>query len=257
MPVKFEFSIAEMKHLKEAELPGLRNLIMQCIPRQRPVYSLSKAATTNSIIAEIKCASPTKGEIKKLNVTEQAKRYERGGAVGISVLTESNFFGGKWSDLYSAAQSVQLPILCKDFIFFEEQINVAWILGADMVLIIARALEKKQLKNLYECAMVRGIMPLVEVHNTEELALLKDLNVSHVVVNARNLETLKIEEDVAKKTWRKLPSKIIKIWASGVSNPNDIVKIKHEIGAQFFLIGTALMESDNAENLLREMCNVR
>ncbi|MCX7678223.1 MAG: indole-3-glycerol-phosphate synthase [Spirochaetes bacterium] len=252
-----EFELSKMRELKEIELPGLRNLLQRCIPRQKPIYRLRKNEIENGIIAEIKCASPSKGIIRKVDSKFQAQGYVRGGAIAISVLTDCNFFDGSWSNLYQVAHSVPVPVLCKEFIFFEEQINVAWMLGADMVLLIARMLDKKELRNLYEHALVRGMVPLVEVHHSEELSKVLPLNPSHLIINSRDLGTLRIEYEVAKKTWKKLPSKIVKIWASGIHSVEDIKKIKYEVGAQYFLVGTAFMESDNPEEIVREMSGVR
>lgn len=251
------FNLHEMRALKAQELPGLRNLLQRCIVRERVSYRLSEADGETSIIAEIKCASPSRGEINRVDSREQAGRYCRGGAVALSVLTDGNFFGGSWSDLYSVAQDVQVPVLCKEFVFFEEQIDVAWMLGADLVLLIARALEREELKKLYEHASCRGLIPLVEVHHPDELDAMMVLNPSHVLVNARNLETLQIESEIAISTWSKLPVGITAIWASGITTAEDLKKIKDSTGARFFLVGSALMESADPENLIRELRNVR
>lgn len=256
MDVLHRFSLTAMKELKAQELPGLRNLLARCISRGRPVFHLEEKKDGTGIIAEIKCASPSKSEIKKVNAVEQAQKYCRGGAIALSVLTDGNYFGGTWSDLYSVAQNVNLPVLCKEFVFFEEQIDVAYALGADLVLLIARALQEERLKELFEYAMRRGIVPLVEVHHPDEVSGVLPLHPSYVLVNARNLETLQMEADIALSTWSMIPEEITAIWASGIERRDDVIKIKEATDARFFLIGSALMGSDDPENFLKELYNV-
>lgn len=251
-----QYSLSNMKELKREELSGLRNLLARCIAREKEFFRLEGIPAKNGIIAEIKCASPSKGEIQHVDAAEQAQNYRRGGACAISVITDGNFFGGCWSALYQAANGVQLPILCKEFIFFEEQIDVAWMLGADLVLLIARTLESERLKELFEYAVRRGIVPLVEVHHPDELDSVLALHPSHLLVNARNLETLKMETDVALSTWSKIPKTITPIWASGIESREDMKKIKEATGARLFLVGTALMQAEHPEKLLKELCDV-
>ncbi len=256
MDVPRQFNLAIMKELKAQELPGLRNLLGRCISRNRPIFHLEEKKDGTGIIAEIKCASPSKGEIKKVEIAEQARKYCYGGAIALSVLTDENFFGGSWSDLYCVTRNADMPVLCKEFVFFKEQIDVACALGADLVLLIARALENERMEELFEYSICRGIVPLVEVHHPEELDFVLTLRPTHILVNARNLETLQIETDRAFSTWSMIPEEITAIWASGIGSGEDIIKIKEATGARYFLIGSALMQSDDPEQFLKGLCNV-
>ncbi len=250
------YSLSNMKELKSRELPGLRNLLARCIMREKDYFCAHNILEKSGIIAEIKFASPSKGQIQNVDVAEQACKYHRGGACAISIITDGNFFGGCWSALYRVAKEISLPILCKEFIFFEEQIDVAWMLGADLVLLIARALEKSRLKELYEYAIRRALVPLVEVHHPDELDAVLALHPSHVLVNARNLETLHMEADVAFSTWSMIPEEHTKIWASGIESRDDMKKIKEATGARLYLVGTALMRSEQPEQFLKELRDV-
>ncbi len=250
------YSLSNMKDIKSRELPGLRNLLARCIMREKDSFCVHNILEESGIIAEIKFASPSKGQIQNVDAAEQARKYHRGGACAISIITDSSFFGGCWSALYRVAKEVSLPILCKEFIYFEEQIDVAWMLGADLVLLIARALEAERLKELFEYAGRRALVPLVEVHHPDELDSVLALHPSHVLVNARNLETLQMEADTAFATFSMLPREITKIWASGIESRDDMKKIKEATGARLYLVGTALMSSDDPEQLLKELRDV-
>jgi indole-3-glycerol phosphate synthase len=257
MELRRQFNLRDMESLKKEECTGLRNLIARGIVRERPLHHISRRSDCNGIIAEIKPASPLAGEIKRVDPSAQAHRYMRGGACAVSVLTDMYFFGGEWSNLYSAAMAIDVPVLCKEFIFFREQIDVAWALGADMVLLIARAVSRERLQELFSYVSIRGMLPMVEVHHPDELDEVLALQPSHVLVNSRNLDTLAIDNVTAQKTVSLLPKDVIAVWASGIESAEDVKRIKNETGANFFLVGSALMKSDDPEAFLKELRNVR
>ncbi|MER2010436.1 MAG: indole-3-glycerol phosphate synthase TrpC, partial [Psychrobacillus sp.] len=122
------------------------------------------------VIAEIKRASPSKGLIQgTVDPAHQARLYQKAGAACISVLTDTPFFKGSYEDLAAVANTVDLPILCKDFIIHEIQIDFAKSAGASVILLIVAALSKEKLKDLYAYAVSNGLEVLVEVHNAQEL----------------------------------------------------------------------------------------
>ena len=250
------FDLHGMRAIKERELPEVLRLLAGCIGRQRARHAFPPESLESGIISEIKKASPSEGGINDVSPAAQAERYGRGGACALSVLTEGNFFGGSWADLRSVADVTDLPLLCKEFIYFEEQIELADCLGADMVLLIARALEPERLRTLYDRALRLGLVPLVEVHSAEELPVVLELGPRCVLVNSRNLETLAMEDDVAAQTFAKIPEGVRGVWASGIGSADDITAVRNKTGARFFLVGTSLMKSKDPEKELKEMGRV-
>lgn len=250
------FDLHGMRSIKERELPEVHRLLERCIARARAHHAFPTVTIESGIIAEIKKGSPSLGGISEVKPAGQAARYCRGGACALSVLTDGNFFGGSWADLWSVADSTDLPLLCKEFIFFEEQIDLAECLGADMVLLIARALEPARLRALYGRALKLSLLPLVEVHAETELPGVLDLGPACVLVNSRNLETLAREDDVAARAFAKLPEGIRGVWASGMGSAEEIAAVRERTGARFFLVGTSLMKSGDPEKLLEEMARV-
>jgi indole-3-glycerol phosphate synthase len=250
------FSLDGMKFLKEAELEEVGKRIKEAGQRRRGHHALKEPDSGAGIIAEIKKSSPTMNEIGCEAVDIQASKYSAGGAAGISVLTDKNYFSGSWDDLRIAANSVSLPVLCKEFVYFEEQAVLAFLYGADMVLLIARALPGKRLYELYNFIKGAGLVPLVEIHSKDELGPVLELSPEILMVNLRNLDNLKIEYDVGFEALKAVPWGIIKVSASGIEDRNRIRSVHSETGTGLFLIGTALMKSDDPGTMIRELSNV-
>ncbi|MBB5252582.1 indole-3-glycerol phosphate synthase TrpC [Sulfurisphaera ohwakuensis] len=215
--------------------------------RERPIYLLSKFIKStidkNAIIAEFKRKSPS-GLNENRDLEEYVKFMEENGAIGISVLTEEKYFGGSYSDLENAAKIVKIPILMKDFIVTEKQIDTAFNLGADAILLIVKILTERELINLYEYARNLGLEAIVEVtdENDLKIALRYDFNI--IGVNARNLSSLEVNIRNARKILEMIPNDRIKIAESGIKNKEDIIELK-KYGADAFLIGTTLMKDPN------------
>ncbi|KAA0257093.1 indole-3-glycerol-phosphate synthase [Deferribacter autotrophicus] len=237
----YELKKAEVKELKK----GTEKRVKEVIPFERFLPD-------RRIIAEVKQASPSLGEIKKVDVKRQAELYEKGGAAAISVLTDKNYFNGDFKFLKEISSAVNLPILCKDFIVDEVQIDLAYEYGADVILLIASMLEGDELKKLFDYSKKLGLEVLVEIHEYEELYKLKDLDVKFLGVNSRDLTTLKVNKEKALKTMSKIKGNYIKIAESGIETKEDIKRFK-EAGADMFLVGTSLMKSDNPVELLKEL----
>src|SRR5687767_5233003 len=143
-----------------------------------------------SVIAEVKRASPSKGELASIkDPAALAADYAAGGAAAISVLTEQRRFGGTLDDLRAVRGTVDIPVLRKDFITTSYQLWEARAAGADMALLIVAALEQTVLESLIERATSIGLTPLVEVHDEEEVDLAIDAGATLIGVNARNLKT--------------------------------------------------------------------
>jgi indole-3-glycerol phosphate synthase len=216
-------------------------------------HRLQKALQKNqiNIIAEIKRASPSKGVLNdKIDVALVAKSYEQGGACAISVLTEEDRFQGSLEDLKTVRQTVELPILRKDFIFDEYQIYEAAEAGADAILLIAAMLDDEVLQKLYRSAENSGLDILVEVHTLKELERVKKNGAKIIGINNRDLHSFKVSLDVSRELINHAPENALIITESGISTKGEILELR-ELGFSGFLIGETLMKSGNVEKDLR------
>lgn len=206
------------------------------------------------IIAEIKQASPSEGEIKRVDPVEVAKIYEQNGACAISVLTEENYFKGSLNFLKEVRSAVNLPLLRKDFIVDELEIWEAKAFGADMVLLIVKILDEEQLRDFIELTLELGLTPLVEVFDEWELEKALKYYRDLIGVNNRNLETLKVDLRVSERLIPKMKEAGVRcaVAESGISNREDIERLL-KVGADAFLVGTSLMKSSNPGKKLREL----
>lgn len=183
---------------KEREVKILKENAQKMIrPRHHPQHSfIEKLNNTDQllIISEFKRASPSKGLINgTVDPLEQATVYVKNGATAISVLTDEKFFHGSFTDLQLIRDNIAVPVLCKDFIIDEIQIDVAHDAGADMILLIAAALSGVRLKNLYDYAMEKQLEVLVEVHEESELEKAFQTGTKMIGVNNRNLKTFHVD----------------------------------------------------------------
>src|SRR5512138_3709666 len=147
----------------------------------------------NAIIAEIKCASPSGGVIRRnVDMAMMAGVLQEGGCTALSVLTEPYFFGGTVQDIRRVKSAVSLPVLRKDFIIDERQVAESRFLGADAVLLIAAVL-KSDLEDFVALAISYGLDPLVEVHTANEAEAACATKATLIGINNRNLDTLGID----------------------------------------------------------------
>lgn len=218
------------------------------INRFKPVISLKNAIKEvayggyrrNALIVEYKTRSPSGLSVSR-DPIEYAKLIEKA-AVGVSVLTEELYFGGSYLDLVRIASTVGLPTLMKDFVVSESQIETAYNIGADAVLLIASILKDRDLERLYTYAKNLGLEVLVEVHEASELERVLTLKPDMIGVNARNLRTLEVDLSKAVEVLKTIPDSHVKIAESGIRSRDDIVKLK-AAGAKAFLIGTEIMKN--------------
>ena len=208
------------------------------------------------VVAEIKQASPSKGQISNdFHPELRAVTYERSGATAISVLTDRTFFHGSLHDLKLVRRSVRLPILRKDFVIDESQIAEARLAGADAVLLICAALSPTRLLELSRYAQSMGLDTLVEVHGLDELDFALAANPSVLGVNNRNLHTFEVSLETTLKILRHVPNDLCVISESGIDNVSDATCMA-EAGAQGVLVGEALMRQeseDGAAGLLQSL----
>ena len=212
------------------------------------------AENSTGIIAEHKRKSPSKGIINdKLSVEEVTQGYAQAGAAGLSVLTDTDFFGGNKEDLQKARiANPSTPILRKDFMIDEYQVYEAKAWGADVILLIAACLSPEQIKTLSQKAHELGLEVLLEIHDQEELDRSPLEYVDIVGVNNRNLKNF-AENNVnaSLALAEKIPANIIKISESCISEPETINLLK-SAGYKGFLIGETFMKDTSPGTKLGE-----
>ena len=244
--------LAQILATKREELAGLRQLKLPAPPGARP-FSLARENGKIKLIGEIKFRSPSAGPLSTaLSVAERAQAYERGGADMISVLCDSRYFDGAFSHLAAARAACSLPLLCKEFVIDEVQLDAALAYGADAVLIIVRCVSADRLAALVREARARRLTPFVEVVNEEESKLALDAGATLVGVNARDLDTLQMDAARTARVLTALPSGVTRVHLSGIARPDDVRRVAAS-AADAALIGETLMRQDQPEPLLRSL----
>ncbi len=217
-------------------------------PRDVKAFLTSTKEEPIRIIAEVKKASPSKGIIKEdFNPMEIAQAYSNSGANAISVLTEPHYFQGSLEYLTAIRRYVPTPLLRKDFIVDKYQIVEALVYGADFILLIAKALGTKEMKELYEYALHLGLEVLVEIHDKEDLTKAIKCGASIIGINHRNLDTFEMDMELCDKLIPMIPNGKIIVAESGVSDV-DTIKRLSGIGADAFLIGEHFMRQASIED---------
>lgn len=205
------------------------------------------------IIAEIKKASPSTGELKiSLNIEELSIGYMQAGATALSVLTDQHYFSGKNDDLTLARKLNYCPILRKDFIIDEYQLIEAKSIGADCILLIAACLSPKKCIELAEFAHSLGLEVLLEVHNLSEIESHINTHIDLVGVNNRNLHDFTTDIKTSIELASHIPNDFVKISESGISEADQIIKLK-EYGYQGFLIGGHFMKKAEPTRACRKL----
>ena len=206
-----------------------------------------------NVIAELKKASPSKGLIREEFLPlELAHELENAGAAALSVLTEQFYFRGSLEYLKTVAEEITIPILRKDFIFDEFQIQEAAAFGADAILLIAAALPEETFKRLLDAAYEADLEVLTEVHTMAELEFVLTADVEVIGINSRNLKTFKTDLELTKKMLSSIPDDKVKVAESGIFNHSDLVELRGQ-GANAFLIGEALMRAESPGQRLKEL----
>jgi indole-3-glycerol phosphate synthase len=225
----------------------VKSMSLMDMERARPLHDVVKSLSKKPLICEVKKASPSFGDLNpELDVAQQAKAYMRLGAGAVSVLTDEKYFKGSYQDLLKVSRAVEIPVMGKDFIISTVQIENAYLCGADLILLIASILSQEELQELSTKVYGLGMQILYELHDLDEYAKIADLKPSLIGVNARDLRTMKIDREKAQKTLSGLKGEFIKVAESGINTGEDI-KNYTRFGAKAFLVGTALMKSENLE----------
>jgi indole-3-glycerol phosphate synthase len=215
------------------------------------------------LIIEIKFSSPSRGRIinsTEVNVIELASIIVGSGASGLSVLTQPHLFSGSINYLAMIRQTVNVPLLMKDITVSEIQIDAAKRIGADCVLLIKtifdQDLAEGSIEKFAEYAFKKGLQVIIEVHSEkefEEVLKFTQQQTNLIGINNRDLNNLMTDVYTTQRLLRKHDKgKNIIISESGISQPKEIQSLKKS-GADAFLIGTSIMESDDIESKVREL----
>lgn len=224
--------------------------VADAAPALDPMPAL-RSAPGVAVIAEVKRASPSKGALADIpEPGGLAQAYAAGGASAISVLTEQRRFGGSLADLDAVRAAVRTPLLRKDFMVDAYQVTEARAHGADLVLLIAAALDDAQLRDLHQQANGLGMTCLVEVHDAAELDRALAVDPVLVGVNARNLKTLHVDPRAVTDLLPRVPTGIVAVAESGVSGPADVASYVGA-GARAVLVGEALVRHGDPAEAIR------
>ncbi len=234
-------------------------------PRRRPgggvIEALRRpAGAPLRLLAEVKLRSPSAGDLSRvLSPRDRALCYARAGAAMISVLTDGPFFGGSFDDLAACREALDAELggarprlLCKEFVIDPVQIDRAADAGADAVLLIVRIVPAGRLGALVAEAGERGLEPLVEVATEEELRAARAAGARLVGVNARDLDTLRMDPARAAAVLAQIEPDRVAAHLSGLAAPEDVAKIAAG-RADAALVGEALMRRDDPTDLLAAM----
>jgi indole-3-glycerol phosphate synthase len=206
-----------------------------------------------AVIAEIKRRSPSRGLLSHdLEPKVIAEQYKNAGASCISVLTDSDFFGGSADDLKSARGAVDLPVLRKDFTVSLNDICDAKLMNADCILLIAAALNKVELAEFHNFALELGLDVLVEIHDEPELDLALEVGAKMIGVNQRNLRTFEVDQQRAVRIAKKIPGSVVRVAESGVRTRDDALQLR-DAGYHAVLVGESLVTSKNIAMTLNEL----
>lgn len=246
-------TILATKHEEIIQLKKLKVSNSEVVYTKRSLLQSLKESQKVSIIAEIKRASPSRGDIDRdVDPVKQAIAYEKNGAAAISVLTDKEFFKGSFEDLKKVSEAVKIPVLCKDFIIDEIQIDQAKRAGAHIILLIAAAMPVQRLAELYQYAKSEDLEVLVEVHNDEELQAVLPIDPELIGINNRNLKTFEVNLEVTERLGSQL-AELNKLFISesGVKTRLDVERVR-DAGAKGILVGETLMQAENLNHSFKE-----
>ncbi|MDE6404355.1 MAG: indole-3-glycerol phosphate synthase TrpC [Lachnospiraceae bacterium] len=227
----------------------------QALSMEKGDFSFEKALRKPGIsfICECKKASPSKGVIAPtFPYLEIAGQYEDAGADAVSVLTEPKWFLGSDAYLREIAEAVSIPCLRKDFTVDEYMIYEAKLLGASAVLLICSILEEAQIREYLAVCDVLGLSALVETHDEAEVDMALSAGARVIGVNNRNLKDFTVDTENSRRLREKIPREVLFVSESGVSGPEDVVKLA-QIGADAVLVGEALMRADDKKQMLSNL----
>jgi len=257
-----EHKRAELRHKRSRSyLAELKTKIRDQVP---PLpFALTLEATRKpehpALIAEVKKASPSLGVLREefrdgFDPVKLAEQYKAHGASAISVLTDTEFFQGSLDDLQAVKNATRLPALCKDFLVDDVQFYEARAYGADCVLLIVAALDKRQLEDCFALARELRMDALVETHDERELdRVLERLPEARLIgINNRDLKTFSTDLGVTQRLARRVPAGKVIVSESGIHKRADVERLL-EIGVHAMLVGESLLKAPDVGGKLKEL----
>jgi indole-3-glycerol phosphate synthase len=234
---------------KQCEVARLKKAIPFSMDHDLPPLRDFKAAIAVpakiSLIAEIKFASPSAGVIREQTDPVYIGRiYEEAGSAAVSLLTDKRFFQGDPAQLPHLKKAISLPILRKDFIIDEVQVREAFFYGADAILLIARILSQRQLKEFISMCRELGMASLTEVHDKDDLEKAFACGAEIIGINNRDLDSFKVDIGTTFALAPLVPKNHILVSESGIENGGDIPSLK-AAGIHAVLVGSALMKDSD------------
>ena len=214
------------------------------IRRQQPDFVESLRSRPVGLIAEIKRASPSAGEIRAdMRPDHIAEQYEEAGAQAVSILVDKKYFGGEEADFVMVRDAISLPLLYKEFVLYGWQVWHAASLGASAVLLIAAALKDEELSELMELTTKAGMTPLIEVHTADEMKRVSDLGATCIGVNNRDLTTFKVSLETSYQLIADAPKNATLISESGIKTAEDVVRLR-DAGYHGILVGEHILRQE-------------
>lgn len=238
----------------------IRALLSQPVePRgERAIAALRRGDGGVRFITEIKHASPSAGRIRERapgSVGSIARAYERAGASAISVLADAPGFGGTPLDVRRVAAEVSVPVLFKEFVLHELQVELARAVGASMVLLLVRALPFAELEQMIRAVRAHGMEPVVEAADDAELAIALRTDARIVGINARDLRTFAVDPEKAAQAIEAVGADRVSVFMSGIRQRSDVLRIERT-RADAVLVGEGLMRAADPGAKLRELRGV-
>jgi len=222
-------------------------------PPPRDLKAAFRRPGVVSVMAEVKRRSPGAGPIRPGLVPESVARgYEAAGVAAISVLTDTEYFGGRLADMTAVRQAVGIPVFRKDFILHPLQLLEARGAGADGVLLIARILSDEDLSSLYQEAVSLGLTPLVEIHHPQELHRALKAGADLLGINNRNLNTFETSLDVTLELLPSIPKDVTVVSESGIRTAAEVDRLGSQ-GVHGVLVGESLLRAPEPGDAAAEL----
>ncbi len=245
--------LKESLNLLESGVTGTFRAAIAARPRPVSLKRALEEAPGRAIIAEVKRASPSKGEFAMdRDPVDLALTYQENGAAAVSVLTERHYFKGDPEFIRQMRPEIDLPILRKDFILEPIQVYETAALGADALLLLVNLLNLGQLTALLLLTRSLGLEALVEVHTREEMERALAAGARLIGINHRDLNTLKMHPDRALELAPLAPPEVTLVAASGLNHRADLERLE-AAGIRAFLIGESLATAPDPGAKLREL----
>ena len=252
--------LEEILEHKRSEVRAKKKVVFQRELEERELFSFRRLSLSRAlrrrkpaIIAEVKKASPSKGVIRAdFDALAIAREYIQNGATALSVLTDEQFFQGDLRFIERMRKFAMIPILRKDFVIDSYQLYEAKAYGADAVLLIAAALDRSQLDDLFAEATAIDLECLIEVHSKEEIETLDFDKVSLVGINNRDLATFETDISTSAKLRQLIPNDVEVVSESAISTPAELRHLMSQ-GISSFLIGEKFMRAESPGAALAEL----